>query len=90
MNYYDPILIGWGIDYLYIWSCGQDKTKDYALVDAVTCINPQDDKKAGKRELNNIKGVHSRQQTWINYRNKLGIKEWKHKNHSTIKLSPEL
>jgi len=90
MKYYDPILIGWGIDYLYIWSCGKDKSRDYALIDSVTCINPQDDKKAGKRELHNIKGVHSRQQTWINYRNKIGIKEWKHKTYNTIKLSPEV
>ena len=63
LNNYDPVLIGWGIDYLYMWANGAKRERNYALVDAVTCINPQDDKKNGKRELNNIKGVHSRQQT---------------------------
>ena len=35
MKYYDPILIGWGIDYLYIWANGLNKKDKYALIDSI-------------------------------------------------------
>ena len=58
MKYYDPILIGWGIDYLYIWALGKDKKKNYALIDSISCINPHDKQKNGKREHNNIQNYN--------------------------------
>ena len=82
MKYYDPILIGWGIDYLYIWACGLEYTDKYALVDKIGCINPKDNKK-GNRELNKIKDVHKRVQVWNSFKQKYNIKEW---NHTTYKI----
>jgi hypothetical protein len=50
MNVLDPILIGWGIDYLFIWANGIDRKDAYAVVHAVQCVNPH----KVKRELYNI------------------------------------
>ena len=74
MKHFDPILIGWGIDFLYIWACGNDKKDKYALIDKVTCINPHDNKKNNKRELNNIKNVHNRKEIWEKFKKKYKIK----------------
>lgn len=86
MNYYDPILIGWGIDFLYIWCCGYEHKDKYALVDKITCINPHDNKKSGTRELNQIKNVHSRQKIWEDFKKKYNIKTQKQKTWTEIKL----
>jgi hypothetical protein len=86
MKYYDPILIGWGIDFLYMWSCGLHHKNKYALVDKVTCINPHDNTKGGTRELNQIKNVNSRQKIWEDFKKKYGIKNQKQKTWSEIKL----
>lgn len=86
MRYYDPILLGWGIDFLYIWANGNDKENSYSLIDAITCINPQDSKKSGSRELNKIKGVHQREQEWNKFKKKHAIVQVKHKNYKTIQL----
>jgi hypothetical protein len=84
MIYYNPILIGWGIDYLYIWANGLENKKKYALIDSINCINPYDNNKNNKRELNNIKNAHNRKQIWDNYKKKYNIIEWKHKTYSNI------
>lgn len=67
MTVYDPSLIGYGIDYLYIWANGLNHTNKYAIIDAITCINPYDDIKNNLRELNQIKNVHKRAQIWSDY-----------------------
>ena len=86
MKVYDPILIGWGLDYLYIWANGKNKKNKYALIDSITCINPKDDKKNNSRELNNIKNVRNREQIWNNFKKKNNIKEWKHNTYSKIEF----
>ncbi len=85
MKYYDPILIGWGIDFLYIWANGVDKKQNYALIDNITCINPQDESKDGKRELYNLKNADKRAETFMKYAKKLGIKSI-NMNHKTWKI----
>jgi len=68
MKVYNPILIGWGIDLLYIWCNGSDKKEDYAIIHKITCINPVDDvKPGGKRELELIKNWETREKIWLNY-----------------------
>ena len=86
MKYYDPILIGWGVDYLMIWANGLQEKDKYALIDKVSCINPRDKKKNNKRELNLLKNANHRSRDWENIRKKLKIPRWKNKNHSTIPL----
>ena len=73
MKYYDTKLIGWGIDYLYIWANGIAKNKSYAIVDEVTCINQYDfNKRIFKRELSNIKNWRQRKKIWEKYANEIG------------------
>jgi len=85
MKYYDPILIGWGIDYFYIWALGKDVKNKYALIDSISCINPHDEKKKDKRELNKLNGVNERAQKWHQIKQKHNIKEWKHQTWNIVK-----
>ena len=85
MKYYDDSLIGWGIDYLYIWANGMNEKNKYAIIDKITCINPHDEVKQGKRELDNIKGVENRAQIWYNYSQKIGAPyDWEHKEYNRL------
>jgi hypothetical protein len=73
MKFYDPILIGWGIDILYIWANGLDKTKSYAIIHKIQCKNPYDNYKRVKtRELMLIKDAEIREIIWIDYAKKIG------------------
>ena len=52
MKYYTPKLIGWGVDYLSIWTAGQMYKNTYAVIHLVKCVNPYDTEKPdNKREL---------------------------------------
>jgi hypothetical protein len=85
MKYYDDILIGWGIDYLYIWANGVNEKNKYAIIDSITCINPYDDVKGGTRELNKIKNHDTRAQIWYEYSKKIGaMYDWPHINYNKI------
>ena len=86
MKYYDPILIGWGIDYLFIWANGQNKKKKFALIDYISCINPHDkDKKNEKRENENVDNFKFERNYWILLKKKLKINEPKHHVYSIVK-----
>ena len=88
MRVYIPELIGWGIDYLYMWANGLEKENFYAVINAVGCINPDDNAKliTGRgRELNLIPNVNNRAPIWHAYADKLGIpKIYTHKTYFTI------
>ena len=88
MRVYIPELIGWGIDYLYMWANGLEKENYYAVINAIGCINPHDNAKIihGRgRELNLILNVNQRQQIWDSYAEKLGIPRlYSHKTYLTI------
>lgn len=87
MAVYDPSLIGYGIDYLYIWACGQENRTKYALVDRITCINPHDNRKQNnKRELYNIPQASNREKIWKRFAKNHGIKLKKLKTWKIIKL----
>jgi hypothetical protein len=86
MEYYDDSLIGWGIDYHYIWALGKDLNDKYALVDKITVINPHDNIKNNKRELSLINDWDKRVIPWDKIKKKFNIKEWGHKTYNTVKL----
>lgn len=90
MIYYDPILVGWGIDSLYMWVSGIYKKNKYAVIDKIKCINPKDDSKVGKRELLKLNSAHLRMKTWTDFQKKLakqiGFKSWKLEEYGYIKL----
>lgn len=73
MKFMDYSLIGWGIDFLYIWSHGMKKSRSYAIVHFVKCINPKDNSKKNKqRELSLLKNCNSRASIWNTYSKKIG------------------
>lgn len=74
MNHYDNKLIGWGIDYLSIWSNGADKKKDYAIIHSIKCVNPHPSKKINskRRELSLIGGYEKRSEIWKEFAKKIG------------------
>jgi hypothetical protein len=87
MEYYDPILIGWGIDLFYIWVLGEDKKDKYAIIDSIQCINPHDANKVVKiREHTNIENHNNEASYWGQIKNKYNIPEFTFKTYSTIKL----
>jgi hypothetical protein len=71
MNVLDYSLIGWGIDFLYIWVNGRDKKNAYAIIHSIHCINPRDNKKNSKRELNLIKDSEIRHTLWEKFAKKI-------------------
>ena len=50
MKVYDGSLGGNGVDYWFLKVLGSDIEGKYAIVDAIRCINPHDEKKSGVRE----------------------------------------
>jgi hypothetical protein len=81
MKYMNEKLIGWGIDFLYIYVNGCELTippekcnKFYAVVDNIVCTNPFEKvKQDNKRELYMIENVHRRKETWESYAKSLNI-----------------
>jgi len=73
MKFLDYSLIGWGIDYLYIWCNGINKTNKYAIIHKVKCINPHDNNKKNKRrELEILPECNNRETLWEEYSKKIG------------------
>jgi len=72
MNILDYSLIGWGIDFLFIWCNGIDKQKSYAIIHSIQCVNPHaHDKKVKERELYRVKDCMKREQIWVDFSNKI-------------------
>jgi len=73
MAVYDPVLIGWGIDFLATWANGLYMKKSYAIIHKVHCRNPKDSmKNDDKRELYKIKGADKREEVWNKYAYSIG------------------
>ena len=74
MRKIDDTLIGWGIDFLYIYVNGMDKENKYAIIHCVTCINPYKNvKKSGEKELSLVKNWRRREEIWLEFANKHNI-----------------
>lgn len=85
INVYDTSIIGWGIDYLAIWSNGLDIKNKYAIIHDIQCTNPEDTKKNGKRELNLIPGADMSFEYWKIYAKKINCPIcWNHEIYKTI------
>ena len=73
LHYLDDSLIGWGIDYLSIWSNDLYETDKYAIVHAVECINPYETSKKNRlRELTRHSNFNKRREIWENFAKKIG------------------
>jgi len=89
MKMYDPVLIGWGIDYLYSYALLLDNDfetykRKIALIDKITCINPLDDIKNNSRELYNVKNANNREKIWLLIKKRNNIPDFKFKEYGKI------
>jgi len=86
MDVYDPRLVGYGIDYLFLWALDPERERAYAVIDAVTSVNPNEKYKyaaagraPGPREIEAVQALKHRRLTWEALAQEKGIKTWKHK-----------
>jgi hypothetical protein len=73
MEKLDYSLIGWGIDFLYIFCNGINKRNSYAIIHKIICENPKDNAKKCGRELNKIKDCNIRDKIWNQFAKKHNI-----------------
>lgn len=83
MEIYDPVLVGYGIDYLFIWHLGKDQERKYAIVDAIKCINPFFE----VREIDVLQPFNDRIKNWETIMEKHNIKVWQHKNFKIVPIN---
>jgi len=68
----DYSLIGWGIDFLFIWCNGIDKERSYAIIHSIQCVNPHTcDKTIKERELHRVQDSMKREEIWFDFSNKI-------------------
>ena len=82
MEIYDPILVGRGIDYLFIWYLGENVEDKYAIVDEITCMNPYYPDK--EREIDILQPPIERFRIWNIIKNKYNIIENPQTNYKLI------
>jgi hypothetical protein len=81
MKVYNPILVGYGCDILFINCLGLNKEDKYVIVDYISCINPL----RKVREIDKLESLSKRINNWNNIKTKLKIKNIIHKNFSIVK-----
>lgn len=64
MKIYDPVLVGWGTDFWFMNVLGAQARGKVAIVDAVTCINPHEETKGGRREIEILQDTKTRIENW--------------------------
>lgn len=73
MEVYEPILVGWGIDWWYLDVMGPDLNGRVAIIDEVSCVNPRDRTKGG-REIDRLQPTAVRTALWRQVKDTYGIK----------------
>jgi hypothetical protein len=81
MEIYNDMLVGYGVDYLFIWYLGNNIKDKYAIIYKITCVNPKRD----IREINLLQPSRTREQMFIEIKSRHNFREWKHAIHSFIK-----
>lgn len=64
MKIYDPVLVGWGVDWWFLDALEPDIKGRIAIIDCVTCINPLDSAKDGQREIDRLQPPNQRLAIW--------------------------
>lgn len=72
MDSYDPVLVGWGIDWLITHALGESLAGRAAVIDSVTCVNPHDVVKGG-REVDRLQSRADRIAAWKHFKSQRGI-----------------
>ena len=65
MDVYNPDLLEWGVDFLYIWANGSNKRESYAIIHKIQCTNPRDNRKVnGSNEMKLTSSERKREDMW--------------------------
>ena len=73
MRVYDPVLVGYGMDWWFLHTMGPDLSGKVVVVDVITCINPHERTKSGVREIDRLQPMRTRQAIWAEVKEKYGI-----------------
>jgi hypothetical protein len=73
MAVYDPRLTGWGCDWWFLETMGDDLRGRVAVVDAISCVNPRDARK-GSREIDRLQPAQERKASWEVIRAQYGVR----------------
>ena len=72
---YDPMLVGWGIDWWFLEVLGVNLENKVAVVDEIVCVNPHDvTKGGGQREIDRLQPAEKRKAAWETVKQKYGIR----------------
>jgi hypothetical protein len=75
MAVFDPELVGYGEDWWFLKTLGNDLACHVAIVDEVTCVNPHDRSKGGAREIDRLESKTDREAVWERVRQRHGLDE---------------
>ncbi|WP_432471661.1 hypothetical protein [Amphritea sp. HPY] len=74
LDVFDPALKGWGTDYWFMDSMGDDLKYKVAVVDSISCLNPKDcSKPGGGREIDKLQTTDDRKVIWKRIADKYNI-----------------
>jgi hypothetical protein len=73
MSVYDPVLVGYGMDWWFLHTMGHDLRGRVAVVDEITCVNPFDRTKGHRREIDVLQPISERLAIWQQTKTKYGI-----------------
>lgn len=77
LGVYDPVVVGWGVDWWYLDHLGPDLRGKVAVIDAVPCENPHHERKGAKPEQADPRYARFRRdlqrQAWVECRDRLGL-----------------
>lgn len=85
MKIYDPVLVGYGVDYWFMDVLGPDINGKVAVIDAISCINPRDFFKGGHRKIDLLQDKPTRIKNWEIIKEQYNIKVQKHVEFDAIK-----
>lgn len=83
MEEYDPVLTGWGVEYLYAWANGVKPKNRYAVVDAAPCVNP-DPPPGANREILHLGSIEDSIRTCEEVLRSKGYRQFKPVTHSVL------
>ena len=66
---------GYGEDWWFLRSMGRDLANHVAVVDELTCINPYDRAKGGRREIDRLRSEAERKEVWERMKVRYGLDE---------------
>ncbi len=86
MKIFDPVLVGWGIEWWFLDLLAPDVQNKVAIIDEIICINPHDCIKGGQiREIDLLQDTPTRIKNWEKAKKKYKFKVQQPRKFGAIK-----